>query len=149
MDKDVPGHQRKDRVEEVILQVKKNQKQTPVSPDVFGPLLISSLPNQQKSSYKGSLEINKWHSTFFLRACLHEGGGPRVGEVTCGKLSHLTCKRDNIKMRDYMERRDTPPKRVTSPTWSPPPPCKQALSFPSWQWRLILLHPGPAKENFS
>ena len=22
----------------------------------------------------------------------------------------------------------TPPKRVTSPTWGPPPPCKQALS---------------------
>ena len=35
------------------------QKQTPVSPDIFGPLLISSLPNQQTSSYKGSLEINK------------------------------------------------------------------------------------------
>ena len=27
-----------------------------------------------------------------------------------------------------MDRRVTPPKRVTSPTWGPPPPCKQALS---------------------
>ena len=27
-----------------------------------------------------------------------------------------------------MERRVTPPKRVTSPTWGPPPPCKQALN---------------------
>ena len=27
----------------------------------------------------------------------------------------------------YMDRRVTPPKRVTSPTWDPPPPCKQAL----------------------
>ena len=26
-----------------------------------------------------------------------------------------------------MDRRVTPPKRVTSPTWGPPPPCKQAL----------------------
>ena len=26
-----------------------------------------------------------------------------------------------------MDRRYTPPKRVTSPTWGPPPPCKQAL----------------------
>ena len=26
-----------------------------------------------------------------------------------------------------MERRVTPPKRVTSPTWSPPLPCKEAL----------------------
>ena len=27
-----------------------------------------------------------------------------------------------------MDKRATPPKRVTSPTWGPPPPCKQALS---------------------
>ena len=26
-----------------------------------------------------------------------------------------------------MDRRVTPSKRVTSPTWGPPPPCKQAL----------------------
>ena len=29
--------------------------------------------------------------------------------------------------RDYMDGRVTPPKRVTSPTWGPLPPCKQAL----------------------
>ena len=29
-----------------------------------------------------------------------------------------------------MDRRVTPPKRVTSPTWGPPPPCKQALRYP-------------------
>ena len=56
-----------------------------------------------------------------LRACL------QVGEVTCGGLPHLACKRYQIKMRDYMDRRVTPPKRVTSSTWGPPPPCKQAL----------------------
>ena len=60
------------------------------------------------------------------RACLHKGGGPQVGEVTCGGLPHLTCKRDQIKMRDYMDRRVTPPKRVTLPTWGPSPQCKQA-----------------------
>ena len=27
-----------------------------------------------------------------------------------------------------MDRRVTPPRRVTSPTWGPPPPCKQALN---------------------
>ena len=32
-------------------------------------------------------------------------------------------------MRDYMDRRFTPPKRVTSPTWGPPPPRKQTLSL--------------------
>ena len=30
-------------------------------------------------------------------------------------------------MRDCMDRRVTPPERVTSPTWGSPPPCKQAL----------------------
>ena len=30
-------------------------------------------------------------------------------------------------MRDYMGRRVTPSKRVTSPTWGPTPPCEQAL----------------------
>ena len=56
-----------------------------------------------------------------LRACLHGGGGQQVDEVTFGGSLHLSCKRDQIKMRDYMDR------RVTSPTWGPPPPCKQAL----------------------
>ena len=32
-------------------------------------------------------------------------------------------------MRDYMEKRVTPPKRVASPTWGPPPPSKQALNL--------------------
>ena len=41
---------------------------------------------------------------------------------------HLSRKRDQNKMRDHMDRRVTPPKRVTSPTWGPPPLCKQALS---------------------
>ena len=63
-----------------------------------------------------------------VRACLHEGGGPQVGEVRCGGLPHLTYDRDQIKMRVYIDRRVTPPKRVTSPTWGPPPPCKQELS---------------------
>ena len=62
-----------------------------------------------------------------LRAGLHGGGGPQVGEVTCGGLPLLTCKRDQIQMRDCMDRRVTPPTRVTSPTWGPTPSCKQAL----------------------
>ena len=32
---------------------------------------------------------------------------------------HLSCKREQIKMSDYMDR------QVTSPTWGPPPPCKK------------------------
>ena len=39
-----------------------------------------------------------------FRACLHGGGGPQIGGVTCGRSPHLSCKRDQIKMRDYIER---------------------------------------------
>ena len=46
-----------------------------------------------------------------------EVGGPQIGEAP-----HLSCKRDQIKMTDYMDR------RVTSLILGPPPPCKQALN---------------------
>ena len=62
-----------------------------------------------------------------VRACLHGGGGPQIFEVTCGRSPHLSCKHDQIKMRDYMNRRvTTPSPAVTSHTWGLPPPCKQA-----------------------
>jgi len=57
-----------------------------------------------------------------------EVGGPQVGEGIRGGSPHLSCNRDQIKMTDHMDRRVTPPKRVTSPTSGPPPPCKQALT---------------------
>ena len=63
----------------------------------------------------------------YLRSYLHGGRGAQVGEVACGVSPHLSCKRDQIKVRDYMDRRDTPPKAVTTPALGPPPPCKQAL----------------------
>ena len=44
-----------------------------------------------------------------------------MGEVTCGRSPYLSSKRDQIKMRDYMDG------RITSPNRGPPPPCKQAL----------------------
>ena len=50
-----------------------------------------------------------------FRAYLHGVGGLQVGEVTCGGSPRPSCKRDQIKMEDYMDRRVTPPKRVTSP----------------------------------
>ena len=59
---------------------------------------------------------------FALRACLHGG------EVNRGGSPHLLCKCDQIKMRDHIDRWVTPHKRVTSPSWGPPPPCKQALN---------------------
>ena len=43
-----------------------------------------------------------------------------MGAVKFGGSPRLSCKHDQIKMRDYMDRRVTPSKRVTSPTWVPP-----------------------------
>ena len=59
------------------------------------------------------------------RASLHRGGRPQVGKGTpLGEVTRLSiCKPDRIKRRNYTD------EWVTSPTWVPPPPCKQALSF--------------------
>ena len=63
------------------------------------------------------------------RACLHGGGEPQIGEVTCGGHPTYHVNVINlIKMRDYMNRGVTPPKRVTSPPWGHPLPRKQALT---------------------
>ena len=80
-----------------------------------------TLESARLHSIPGRNVVNS--QTFYFRACFHEGGGPQVGVVTCGGLPHLTCKRDPIRIRDYMDR------RVTSPSWGHPPPCKQALVF--------------------
>ena len=56
-----------------------------------------------------------------------EVGDPQEGEVTSRGAPHLSCKRDKIKAKDYMDRKVTPPKRVNSTTWGSPPPSKQAL----------------------
>ena len=82
----------------------------------------------QRSVQKCVMHVQSWCFAN-LRACLHGGGGPQIGDVTCGGSPHLSCKYDQIKMRDYMDRRVTPPKRVTPPTWGTPPPCKQALNL--------------------
>ena len=50
-------------------------------------------------------------------------------ETRLGGSPHLSCKRDQNKLRIYKDRRVTPPTRVTSPTQGPPPPCKQALKI--------------------
>ena len=61
-----------------------------------------------------------------LRAYLHEGGRPQVGEVKCVKLPHLTCKRDHIKMRLFGQV-GYPTSAGYLTSLGTPPPCKQAL----------------------
>ena len=36
-----------------------------------------------------------------LKACLHRGWGPQIGEAPCRGSPHLSCKRDQMKMKDY------------------------------------------------
>ena len=62
--------------------------------------------------------------SFRLKACSSGGRGPLIGEVTCGGSPHLSCKRDQIKIKYYMDRRVTPRKWVTSPTWGTKLPSK-------------------------
>ena len=54
------------------------------------------------------------HVIMKIRACLH-GGGAQVGEVTNGGSPQLSCERDQIKMRVYLDRWETPPKRAGVP----------------------------------
>ena len=84
-----------------------------------------------------------------LRACLHRGGGPRVGEVThLGGVNGLTLPslesliliwsrlhdRWGDHMRDCMDSRVTPPKRVTLPAWGHLPPYNQPLLSERKRW---------------
>ena len=67
-----------------------------------------------------------------------EVGEPRLGEITVGGSPYLSCKRDQIKMRDYM---DGLPylSGVVSPTWGPPPPCKQSLRQSLYRFECAIL----------
>ena len=56
-----------------------------------------------------------------FRACLHGDGGPQEDEVT--RLGEVTC------LSRLLHDRWGDPSRVTSPTWGPARPCKQALSL--------------------
>ena len=81
----------------------------------------------------GYLTLKRWHGKIWPQLRGLPGVADRATHLE--GWPHLSCKRDQIKMRDYMDRRVTPSKWVTSPTWGPLPPCKQALkvieSYPS------------------
>ena len=48
-------------------------------------------------SFFTSLFQDEYGTIEYLRACLHGDGGPQLGEVTCGRSLHLSCKRDQTK----------------------------------------------------
>ena len=73
----------------------------------------------------GYLTLKHWHGKRWPQLRGLPGVADRATHLEGSP--HLSCKRDQIKMRDYMDRRVTQPKWATMPTWGPPPPCKQAL----------------------
>ena len=80
---------------------------------------------KQTPTSLGYLTLKRWHGKIWPQL----RGLPSVARWAThfqGSL-HLSCERDQIKMRDYMARRVTPPKWVTMLTWGPSPPCKQTL----------------------
>ena len=99
-----------------------------LAPESFVFQLVRFPPPLKSQHFRNLVQTgpNVLHAS--LKACLHGGGGPQIGEVICGGSPHLSCKRDQIKMRNYMNGQVTSPKRVTSPSWVSPPPCKQALN---------------------
>ena len=84
----------------------------------------------------GYLTLKRLHGNILPRL----RGLPGLEDLaTClGGAPHLSCKRNQIKMRDYMDREVTPPKRVTLPTWGLPPPFKQALTVHRFEVRIGL-----------
>ena len=60
----------------------------------------------------------------FKLAMVHNG--PLWGDLT-GVAGHPNYHVKVVKLKYYVDGRVTSPKRVTSPTWGPPPPCTRAL----------------------
>ena len=88
--------------------------------------ILRELSTANPTPTRRVIHLKRLHSKIWPRLRGLPGLADRATRL--GGSPHLSCKRDPSKMRDYMDRRVTPPKRVTSPTWGPPPPCKQALS---------------------
>ena len=55
------------------------------------------------------------------------------GILHLGESSHLSCKRDQVKMRNYMDRWVTSAERVTSPTWGSPGFLHPWVNRPLWK----------------
>ena len=89
------------------------------------------MSHESDPDYVGYPTLKRLHG----KICPRLRGLPGLADraTRLGGSPHLSCKRDQIKMRGYMDRLVTPPKWVTLPTWGPPPPCKQALSFSHWR----------------
>ena len=90
-----------------------------ITNNFFGTVALrfSGLPLYQKNSYLAAK----------LRAFLHGSGGPQTSEVTYGGSPHLSCKHNQIKMRDLYGRAGYPTKAGYLTNLGSPPPCKKTF----------------------
>ena len=89
---------------------------------------VYSLPGKN-AAIQYTAKYNGWR---LLRACLHGGGRPQVGEVTrLGGVTRLSIQSLILRWLRLHVRWGNPP-HVTSRTWGPPPSCKQALKLHLW-----------------
>ena len=102
--------------------------------------ILTTCLQQEKDMFPFNSSIDKF-SSLLLRTCLHGGGEPQTGEVTYDAGLHMaghpTYHVNVLNIRDYMNMRVTPPKRVTSPTWGPLPLCKQVINYLFWSYAII------------
>ena len=84
--------------------------------DLFGQLI--TIPDFTKMVTKCILNV-LLNLQWFITA-------PILGDIT-GVAGHPNYRVNVVKLKCYVDRRVTLPKRVTSPAWGPPPPCTRAL----------------------
>ena len=73
-----------------------------------------------------------------IRACLHRGGGPQVGEVTRLGGEIRQSIQSLVLMWSRLHVRWGNPPHVTSLTWGTPPSCKQAFTDQG-SWNFLFL----------
>ena len=90
--------------------------------------------HERDPGWAGYLTLQRLHGNLSLRLT----GLPYLTDraTRLGGSPHLSCKRHQNKIRYFMDRRVTPPRRVTSPTRGPPLSCKQALST-EFSWKIL------------
>ena len=75
-----------------------------------------------------------------IRACLHGGGGPQIGEETCSGSPHLSCKRDQIIKASYHT-------YLRSPYLHENRSLERSLSSAEVQWGVRAIFVWPWNEN--